>query len=71
MNNDAQGSLQIEAMARAIWNYYYPNGGSIYRSYDELREQDKELHRNEARQVAALLDGDAVLTKQPVDGDRS
>lgn len=67
--------LQIESLARAIWNYYYPHGGSVYRSYDELQERDKELHRSEARQVARFLDGDAdlvaALTKQPVEMDRS
>lgn len=67
--SDVHREPQIEAMARAIWNYYYPYGGSIYRSYDELQEQDKDIHRREARQVSLFLDGDAdlvaVLNKQP------
>ena len=49
--------LQIEQLAEVIWNYYYPEGGSVFKRYADLDERDKILHRVEARGVASMLDG--------------
>ena len=52
---------RIENLAKAIWSYYYPNGGCIYATYESLKDCDKELHRKEAIEVAAFLDGEKGL----------
>lgn len=52
---------RIEALAEAIWRYYYPQGGSIYSTYASLPKHDKIIHRKEAAQVAAFLSGTATI----------
>ena len=38
----------LELAAEALWKRDYPNGGSIYKTYESLNFEDKELYRNEA-----------------------
>lgn len=38
----------LELAAEALWKRDYPQGGSIYKTYESLPSHDKELHRNEA-----------------------
>jgi hypothetical protein len=44
----------LELAAEAMWKRDYPNGGSIYKTYESLSLQDKELHREEALKTLAL-----------------
>ena len=37
----------LELAAEALWKRDYPNGGSIYKTYESLNFEDKELYRNE------------------------
>ena len=39
-----------EVIAEALWKKDYPQGGSLYTSYDELGYHDKELYRKKARE---------------------
>jgi hypothetical protein len=48
---------RVERLAEAVWNYYYPEGGSIYADYGILPLSDKEKLRKDAAQIAAFLDG--------------
>lgn len=52
---------KMEALAKAIWQYYYPNGGSIFKTFESLQEKDKECHRKEARRIARFLNGEAEV----------
>ncbi len=38
----------LELAAEALWKRDYPQGGSIYKTYESLNFHDKEIHRNEA-----------------------
>ncbi|MDE2233865.1 MAG: hypothetical protein KGJ90_07230, partial [Patescibacteria group bacterium] len=38
----------IELAAEALWRRDYPQGGSIYKTYESLNFEDKEIYRNEA-----------------------
>ena len=38
----------LELAAEALWKRDYPQGGSIYKTYDSLNFQDKEIYRKEA-----------------------
>jgi hypothetical protein len=38
----------LELAAEALWRRDYPNGGSIYKTYDSLQFHDKQLYRNQA-----------------------
>ena len=38
----------LELAAEAMWGRDYPQGGSIYKTYESLSYQDKEIHRKEA-----------------------
>lgn len=60
---------QVEELAEAIWRYYYPNGGSRYRTYNSLQDRDKNVHRNEALMVIKYLDGDAEIIPIPKEGN--
>lgn len=42
----------LELAAEAMWRRDYPNGGSVYKSYDSLGRDDKQLHRKEALAAA-------------------
>ena len=54
-------SERIELLSKAIWGFYYPLGGSLYNSYEQLQEKDKEMHRAEAREVAEFLSGKKIM----------
>lgn len=44
----------LELAAEAMWRRDYPNGGSVYKTYESLSLKDKELHRAEAMKALAL-----------------
>jgi hypothetical protein len=54
---------KIENLARSIWEFYYPKGGSVYRTYDSTQEHDKKLLREEAKKVSDFLTGKLILTE--------
>ena len=39
----------VEAAAAAAWRKDYPQGGSMYRTYESTNFHDKELYRKDAR----------------------
>jgi len=55
----------VEKLATALWKRDYPNGGSIYPTYESTQEHDKELYRADATPFligdqAALYRGDCL-----------
>ena len=54
---------RLEKLAKAIWEFYYPNGGSVFRVFEDLSDKDKDVHRNEAREFADFLSGHKILVK--------
>lgn len=56
-----KATYKIERLAEALWNYYYPTGGSVYATYASTKEEDKEAMRKEAIAVAEVLDGKAEI----------
>lgn len=41
----------IENSASFMWKKDYPNGGSVYKTYESIPEHDKQLYRADARRV--------------------
>ncbi len=37
----------VEVAAELLWQRDYPNGGSMYKKYDDLQFHDKEFYRKE------------------------
>ena len=52
---------KVEKLAQAIWEYHYPNGGSIFSTYESLPNRDKESLRAEAYMISCYLDGGAEM----------
>lgn len=64
MHKDLNTSIadnKIEALAESIWKFYYPDGGSMYRTYASLPEYDKKALREEAECIAEYLSGARVI----------
>lgn len=40
----------VEVLAAALWRRDYPQGGSIYKTYESTNFHDKEIYRSEARE---------------------
>jgi len=45
----------IELAAEAAWKRDYPNGGSLYPTYESTNFQDKEIYRKEVAPIVAAL----------------
>ena len=54
-------AAKIDKLARAVWEFYYPDGGSRYKTYDSLPQHDKDAHTEDAKKIAAFLEGKADI----------
>lgn len=54
-DNAVEDLNQRERIAAALWGQYYPNGGTIYKTYEALPEKHKEHYREYAAAVQAAL----------------
>lgn len=43
--------IVIDEIAKRFWIADYPNGGSLYKSYEETPYHDQEAYRKEARDI--------------------
>ena len=46
-------AISVDAIASSLWHRDYPDGGSIYKTYESTQFHDKELYRNEAKTLIA------------------
>ena len=53
--------IKIEKLAKSLWEYYYPNGGSIFQTFESLPYDDKIKLIAEAKNLSLILDGRAEV----------
>lgn len=53
----------VEIACKAAWERDYPDGGSIYKTYESTNPQDKELYRKEVLPIIKALAAAGVRFK--------
>lgn len=46
--------MAVELAAKILWIRDYPNGGSIYKTFEQTNEDDKRIYREEVESLLAL-----------------
>ena len=55
----------IDLAAKCLWARDYPNGGSVYKTFDDTPYHDKEIYRQE---VIEILGPDISISDTPTEG---